>query len=276
MIQRILDRLPVDPTPADRRVMDAIAEAGANVAFLSAHDIAKAAGTHAATVVRFARKLGFAGYPALQADLRAHAARVQGPAARMRERLADTGPAGTLRQLVESEVDTLIALVEQVPPDRLDAAVDRLMQARRITVFGIGHAGVVADYLALRLERSGYAARALHHLDWGAMDRLAEIGPGDEVVAIVLRATSARFTKLSAVARRRGAGLILLGDIGAATLRAEGDLVLATTPSGRKDSSLVAPLVLCNALILELSRRDGGRSLAALERREELRADFPL
>jgi hypothetical protein len=61
-------------------------------------------------------------------------------------------------------------------------AAQRLIDARRIALFGIGHCAILADFLALRLQRSGYDAHALQDLDWQAVDRLAGFRRGGDRV----------------------------------------------------------------------------------------------
>ncbi|MGL5011296.1 MAG: MurR/RpiR family transcriptional regulator, partial [Paracoccaceae bacterium] len=131
-IETLIERMNGRMTPADRKIVEVLLTLGSEAAFLSAHELSRRAGTHAATAVRFARKLGYAGYPEFQAELRGAALAAQGPADRMRSRLGQIGPGDTLKLVIEGEMSSLVALAEQVAPDRLDALTERLMGARKI------------------------------------------------------------------------------------------------------------------------------------------------
>ncbi len=275
MIEPLLDRATEPLTKSDRRIAEVLIAAGPQAAFLSAHELARRAETHPTTVIRFARRLGFPGFPELQGELRGKAIARTSPAGRMREQLDRIEGDSTLARLVEAEVAALVATAEDVPPDRLHALARRIIAARKIAVFGIGHSAILAEYLAMRLQRSGYDVRALADLDWKAVDTLAGFGPGDEIIAIVLRKTSDRIDDLARHAADSGIGLSMIGDLEAHMRRPDGALVLATAQPRDAGVSILVPLTLCNALVLEVSRLDDGRSLAALETRERLKRVFP-
>ena len=67
-------------------------------------------------------------------------------------------------------------------------------------------------------------------------------------------------------AEARGATTILISDLTGLNVRPRPAVLLAASrgPEG-ESQSLTVPMAICNALILELSRLDGGRSLQALE-----------
>jgi DNA-binding MurR/RpiR family transcriptional regulator len=272
-LNSLIDRLNGTLTKADRKIAEVLLHLGPEAAFLSSHEVARRAGTHPASAVRFARKLGYSGYPDLQAQLRGEA--LSGAPDRMRSQLGALVSGDTLRQLIDTEIKALVGLAEQVSADRLEDLARRVIAARRICVFGIGHAAVLAEFLALRLARSGYPALTLTSLDWQATDLLSDFGPGDQVIAIVLRQTSNRFSALADYCAAMGIGLSLLGDLGAVSLRSEGALILAASRGSASSQSILVPVTLINALILEVSRLDDGRSIKALERREELKVRFP-
>ena len=263
-IEALIEAMSGRLTPSDRKIAEVLLTLGPEAPFLSAHELSRRARTHASTAVRFARKLGYPGYPEFQAALRGAAVAAQGLAARTRSRLGKIGPGDTLKLVIEGEMAALEALAEQVTAERLDALTRRIIAARRIAVFGIGHCAVLADFLALRLGRSGYDARVLHDLGWQAADQLAGFQPGDEIVALVLRQPSDRFDRLTKFAEANGVGLSLVGDLGALAVRPEGALILAVAQPSDSAQSILVPLTIINALILDLSRKDGGKSLKAL------------
>ncbi|HET9382049.1 MAG TPA: MurR/RpiR family transcriptional regulator, partial [Streptomyces sp.] len=116
--------------------------------------LALRAGVSAPTVVRFARRCGFAGYGALRDALRTEVAqsaavRPGRPAARV-SWVSRTGLERAAALLGENTRETLTAL----RPAELDEAVRLLRPARgRVFLDGGRLTGVAARYLALRLMR---------------------------------------------------------------------------------------------------------------------------
>jgi DNA-binding MurR/RpiR family transcriptional regulator len=288
-LETLLNRHSGPLTAGDRRIVEELMASGTGAAFLSSHDLARRTGLHPSSIVRFARKLGYGGFPDLQEALRANLQ--AGPTAageppapvRMRQRIGSLEGKATLARLVESEVEALLRLPDQINEDRLEQAARALIGAHRITVFGQGHGSILADFLGLRLRRSGYQAEAIAHLDWQAADRLAQLGPSDLVAAFVLRRAPAGLSGLMRHVASRGARLLLIGDLAAMGLpqgapqsepRPEPIVLAASRGSVGESQSVILPLTIVNALILAISRLDAGRTLTALDQREEAKSRF--
>src|SRR5690606_21344617 len=85
MSQMILDRLRLSyeaMSPTNRRLAEFIAENYAEVAFMSASQLAHACDTHESAVVKFAVSLGYEGYPDMLRDIQTAAKGFMEPNAR--------------------------------------------------------------------------------------------------------------------------------------------------------------------------------------------------
>jgi DNA-binding MurR/RpiR family transcriptional regulator len=172
-------------TPAERKVIAYLGQHREAALVASAAEMARRIGTSDATIIRTARKLGFAGLEqmrqALAGDLRRDLSlseRVDNVLSR-----AGDGPGGALAQTLETLRATLEAL-EQTPEADLEQAVAALTGARRVHVFGIGPSGHLAGYFAAQLTRLGGDARELRNTGLQFADDLIGIGPGDAVLAL--------------------------------------------------------------------------------------------
>jgi len=257
----------------DRKLAQFLLSDPAQGSYLSANEAARNAGTHPTSAVRFARKLGFGNYTDLRAHLRRAVLQYDiDSAARMRRRLSRMTEGGILDALIESEVRALRAIPKHVTRDRLDAGVQALIAANTVMIMGTGHASVLVDLLTLRLRRSGYLAVGLTQLDWQARDAMARLGAGDAVVAFAFRRISRRLAGFLRYAGKIGVKTILISDLVGATHRPRPDVVLAASRGDIGESqSLTVPMALCNTLVLELARRDGGRSVQALDHLADVR-----
>lgn len=171
-------------TPAERRVAEVVLERPQLVAFGTVAELAEAAGSGAATVVRLASKLGYDGFTGLQQAVQNGLARQLRPAA---ERIHEPAASDVLGRHLELEVDNVVSTLRAVGPEVLAEVVDRLATAGRVVlVSGDASLGVarqwVGDLASLRpgvelLEGNEVAVRR----------SVALLGAGDTLVALDLR-----------------------------------------------------------------------------------------
>lgn len=235
---------------------------------LSAKEIAARAGVHQTTAGRLAAKLGFSSYREMRREL----IEELDVAMRMRTRLDTIGTGSVLEAVVASEMSVIAAIPQQVTQEQIDEAVRLLLSARRIIVFGTSHAGILATLFARRLVRSGYDARALQHVDWEAADALIGVGEGDVLVAFQFWRATRSLSLLASAFAERGGRIVLISDGPARLVKPKPNVTLSALRGGRGESqSLVAPMIISNTLVLELSRQDEGRSIGSLKALGELR-----
>lgn len=142
--------------PSERRVADVCAERPREVAWWSAADLAAAASTSTATVVRACQNLGFSGFQHLRMLLLRDLGAESSTAA---EAAAPPGSVGVLRTIV-TEVGSDLAGSLAPLSGAFDDAVRVLANARRILVVANGGSSTAATAFAVRFLLSGRAAEA--------------------------------------------------------------------------------------------------------------------
>lgn len=254
-------------TKADRRLISILLSNPSESTYFRAFDLAERAGVHATTAVRLAQKLGFSGYSELRSQLRDDVQNDPPPAERVRKRLDKISDDGILFSLIESEIQALRSIPDHIKQDQMAQAADALCRAGQMVIFGRGHSSSLADLFARRLTRSGYRARALHHFDWETAETVMSLAAGDVLVAFAFRRFPARLPGALSYCEQNGITSIVISDLIGPVLRPQPDILLAAPrgPEG-ESQSLSVPMTICNALILEVSRRDGGRSMQSLNR----------
>jgi DNA-binding MurR/RpiR family transcriptional regulator len=268
LVARIDDRLTV----ADRRLVDVLLANPRDAVFLSANEIAQRAGVNPATAVRFARKLGFGGYPELRATLRQDLLGVSEAAERMRQRIRRVARGSVLKTFVESEIHNLGRLLEQVADADIQPAARAIMRASQIFLFAVGHAGALAHLLDSRLGRAGYRTRIMKHVPRDMAAELLQARARDVFILFAFNEVHPLVAKIVAHARAAGAVCILVTDIPAQPVRPVPDIVLAATRGADGDPrSLSVPMAICNALVLHLSRLNQRKTLVNLEQLDKLR-----
>ncbi|WP_230362971.1 MurR/RpiR family transcriptional regulator [Ancylobacter sp. Lp-2] len=117
-------------------------------------ELAVLAQTGDASVVRFCKHLGYAGYRDLKIALTAELA------SQRTVRLKRVSNVGGLTPLAGRLSNAINSTAQHLDPDLLIRVAAQLKKSRRIDIFGVGVSGIVAEMAAYRLMRVGLIAQA--------------------------------------------------------------------------------------------------------------------
>lgn len=200
-------------TQAERRLADAMLHNYPVSGLGSITALAEAAGVSTPTVARMARKLGYGGYPALQAALRGELeAALADPVAR-RERWAAAPDGHILNRFAEAAADNLRQSLRRIDPAAFDATAALLADERHaVHVAGGRITGALAQYLYthLRMMRPGVTLLGPDAASWPP--HVLDMGAGDALVLFDIRRYAPALERLAAMAAARGASVVLLTD----------------------------------------------------------------
>lgn len=274
-LREVIERFDGHLTESDRRLVGELLEHPRESAFLSVSHLADRVQVHPATVVRLARKLGFDGYPDLRSRLQADVIEKPDAAERIRRALARMDDDSILAALVHSEIETLELLLEHVTMDQIREAAEVLIGARQIFLFGQGQAYSLAYLVDRRLRRAGYATNVLPNRRREIAEKALVIGAEDAVLAFSMRNVPSGLVPLLDHANQVGAKTILVADMIGPVVRPAPDILLAA-PRGAEDEfhTLTVPMAICNALVLGVSRLDGGKSIEKLRKLSSIIKEF--
>src|SRR5512143_143607 len=145
-----------DLTKSEKQIADYLRKNQEESAFLSIGELAQRLELSEATLVRFARALGFDSYPAMRELLQENFRRRVTHSVRLRSRLDELREAGDIfERLVASEIDYLTQSLESVNRDALHQAIDLLRTRKRVFIFGLGPSTALVELMKIRLERFG-------------------------------------------------------------------------------------------------------------------------
>src|SRR5512143_2507104 len=144
-------------TKSERHIADYLRKNQEESAFLSVGELANRLDLSEATLVRFARSLGFDSYPAMREVLQENFRHRVTHSARLRSRLDDLREAGDIfERLIVSEMDYMTQSLESVNREALHQAVESMESRKRIFIFGLGPSVSLVELMRIRLERFGH------------------------------------------------------------------------------------------------------------------------
>ena len=244
------------------RIARYITENADKAAFMTAAKLGQKADVSESTVVRFALELGFEGYPemrkALQEMIRNRLTSVQ------RIEVAKTviGGRDTLSAILNSDMENILRTQNSLDRARFDEAVEALLRAQKIYILGTRTSAALSTFMGFYFNLLFENVRVLAENTAGEIyEQLMRIGPEDVFVGISFPRYSKRTATAVRFAKERGALVLALTDAAASPIAEVADIcLLARSDMVSFVDSLVAPLSLINALIVEVSKRKPGVS----------------
>jgi DNA-binding MurR/RpiR family transcriptional regulator len=259
-------------SPAEQRVARLVVADPADAARRTITDLATAAETSEATVIRFCRSVGMEGYPQLRIRLAAEAARrVEPPDARVVG--GDIPPGADLAQIIATiafnDARAVEETAEQLDPAVCEQVVDAINGAGRVDIYGAAASGFVASDFQQKLHRIGRTAFAWPDVHL-ALTSAALLGKGDVAIGISHSGTTSDVVEVLQQARARGATTVALTNFPRSPITEVADFVLTTAArettyrSGAMASRL-AQLTVVDCLFVGVAARNRTKARRALE-----------
>jgi DNA-binding MurR/RpiR family transcriptional regulator len=260
-------------TKSEKSIADYLRQNQDEAAFLSAGEIALRLNLSEATMVRFARTLGFNSYPAMREVLQETFRHRVTHSARLLSRLDDLRQAGDIfERLVASEIDYLTHALETVDRQALYQAVNLLRSRNRVFVFGVGPSVSLVDLLEIRLGRFGRQVITLTTAGREILEPLLTMTEKDLFFVICFFDISATLQLVLDYAKEVGCPVIMLTDTLGSLIGDKADVVLDARRGPMAEfHSLVVPMTIINTLLLALANEDRQQVMTNLDKLDQLR-----
>lgn len=262
-----------DLTKSEKRIANYLRKNQEESVFLPAGEIAKKLSLSEATLVRFARTLGFSSYPAMRTSLQENYRRRVTHSARLRGRLNDLREEGGIfERLTVTEIDYLTQALESVNREAMNRAVDLIRQHPRIFVYGLGPSISLVDLMEIRLRRFGKDIVPLKFSGREILEPLLMLRPDDLLFVICFFDQNPTLKLVLDYGKKVGCATVMLTDTLDTILGDQVDVVLAAQrgPIG-EFHSLVVPMTVINALLLTLASEDQEKIMPMLDKLDSLR-----
>jgi DNA-binding MurR/RpiR family transcriptional regulator len=258
--------------PKSAAVLEVLISQPRRASFGSTAELAQLAGVNVATVTRTAQALGFAGWPALQQELRArYLSSLSAPqVAEARTGVGSPGLASLRRDL-----DGLALLTRRFDEDDIRAAAEAVAAARRTVVVAEGSYASVGLAFAHNARLAGYDVQAV--TAEGLANAVAALTADDVLVAISFWRLIENTVRAANEAHRRGARVFVVSDAASPALARAADRVLMVPAEGVTFfPSLTAGMAMVQAIVAQLAAVDPARTNASIEAAEAMWARFDL
>jgi DNA-binding MurR/RpiR family transcriptional regulator len=201
-----ISRLHGELSPQQQAVARSLLDNLRNLPFLSVPELAELSGASEATVVRFAQRLGYAGFTELRSELLdALRDRLFSPGQAPAAGSAEAEAEDTLANVARLEVENIRRSTDEIDREAFRRAAVAVLRADHVFTFGLGISAHLAGMLAYLLGQIGVRSTALAtHLS-SPLESLVSLRGSDLLVAFSLPPYSAQTIDL--VRRAAGDGI---------------------------------------------------------------------
>jgi len=272
IIQLLSDRYD-SLTKSNKRIANFIRKNQDEAAFLSAAEVAERLDLSEATIVRFARTIGYPSYPAFRNSLQQRFRERITHSSRLRSRLDDMREDGNIfERLTATEIDYLSQALGSIDSDQMRRAVDMIRKHQRIFVFGLGPSISLVDLMEIRLRRFAKDVVPLKTSGRELLESLLNLKVDDLLFVICFFDQNPSLQLLLEYGQEVGCECILLTDTLDAILGDKANVILAARrgPVG-EFHSLVVPMTVINALLLTVAGEEQAGIMPVLDRLDNLR-----
>lgn len=255
-----------------RAIARYITESYDQAAFMTASKLGRTVGVSESTVVRFAVELGYDGYPTMQKAMQEMVLNRLTSVQRIEVANDRIGDQDILSLVLQSDMEQLRKTVSSVDRKDFSAAVNAILDARRIYVLGVRSASALASFLGYYLNLMFEDVHTITASGTGqVLEKLISAGPDDVVIAFSYPRYSTSTVTGASFCHSKGAKIVAMTDSRTSPLGQTSDFVLQTkSDMASLVDSLVAPLSVVNALVVALAARREEKLAKTFSRLEEI------
>ena len=224
-------------------------------AYMTALRLGNAVNVSESTVVRFANKLGFEGYPELQRSLQHHIKNRLTSIQRMdvtRSRIGDSDP---IEGVMGQDMNKIRRTMESVDHERFAQAVRRISEAGRIYIQGAMSSGILASFMYYYMRVVHEDVRLVGSVGTSEMyQQMVHLEKNDLLIVMSFPRYAKSTVEACRFAQECGAQIIAITDSDNSPIAEYADVTLcAYSDMISFVDSLVAPMSLIDALIVAVA-----------------------
>lgn len=247
-------------------------------AFMTASRLGATVGVSESTVVRFATEVGYEGYPQLQRALQELIRNRLTTVQRIEVTNEQMGNTDILTKVLSMDIERIRRTLEEMSVEQFRAAANSIIEAKNIYILGIRSSAALAQFLHFYFNQIFPNVHlVISNSASDIFEQLFRIREGDVLIGISFPRYSRRTVTAVDFAKKRGATVVAITDSEASVLANSADYLLkARSDMASFVDSLVAPLSLINALIVEVGMRKQEESQSNFRLLEQIWAEYDI
>lgn len=240
-----------------KKISDAILKEYDKIAYMTASKLAKFVGVSESTVVRFAGELGFEGYTEFQKAVQELVRAKLTPNQRIDITKQRIGASDLLSSVAYSDISKIKNTFDALDRAEFTKACDSIISAKRIYVTGARSAEPLARVLKYNLSLIfDNVTLVSPNSTPEILEQMFSIGSEDLLIAFSFPRYSSKMVNAVKFARQNGAKVIAFTDSESSPLAEYASyLLIAQSDMASFMDSLVAPISIINAIIVEITTR---------------------
>ncbi|MFB5744273.1 MurR/RpiR family transcriptional regulator [Cedecea sp. P7760] len=247
---------------SDRKLADFLLAEPDRARHLSSQQLAEEAGVSQSSVVKFAQKLGFKGFPAMKLAISEALASGQNPnSVPVHNQILGDDPLRLVgEKLIKENIAAMHATLDINAEEKLLASVSLLRNARRVMLVGIGASGLVAKNFSWKLMKIGIHAVAEQDMH-ALLATVQAMTPEDVLLAISYSGERREINLAADEALNAGAKILAITGFTPNALQQRASLCLYTIAEEQATrsaaiSSTSAQMMLTDLLFMALVQQD--------------------
>ncbi len=255
-----------------KKIADYIIQNYEKAAYMTAAKLAKNTGVSEATVVRFAEKLGFSGYPEFQKNLSGYAKGKLTSIQRIELAYEKMGESSVPQRVLKSDIMHIEKTLENIDIEQFERAADAISSAKRIYITGVRSAAALADFAGFYLHLIFDNVRIIKSTGGDDLfEQIMNVGEGDVFIGISFPRYSKNTIKALEYAKKNNATVIGITDSKNSPVASMSNYCLfAECDTTSFVDSLTAAISLINALIASVGLKNRELVHKSFERLEKI------
>ncbi len=240
-----------------KKIANAVIYQYEKVAYMTAAKVGQLVGVSESTVVRFASEIGYAGYAEFQQAVQELVRRKLTPNQRIEVTKQRMGNSDILETVMESDINKIKYTLANLDKQTFSNSVNAILSAKTIYIMGARATEPVAKLLYYNLSLIFDNVRFVNPTSsTEVFEQMFSICENDVIIAFSFPRYSTKMVRGVKFAKSKGASVIVFTDSDISPL-AEHATYLLTAQSDMASfmDSLVAPVSIINAIIVEITNR---------------------
>ncbi|NMB96787.1 MAG: MurR/RpiR family transcriptional regulator [Clostridiaceae bacterium] len=260
-----------DMGSAEKKIADWLLDNQGEIISLSISELAEKCGCGEATIVRFARRLGMEGYQELKLSIAQEASNLHHI---VKEDIKKEDSCSVIFSKIANGIYRSLEHTNKVlNSSNLEKAVEKIIEARRVAIFGLGNSSAIAIDAQHKFLRAGLdtAAYCDNHMQAIAASHLTK---DDVAIGISHSGSSIDVVEALRLSKEAGATTICITNFGKSPIVKQSDIVLFTASEETKYTifgmnSRIAQLAIIDTIytyIILNKSEEGLKAIRATER----------